>query len=45
MDAHPDLIASLKRRVFQLTDTNRPLCFGRLDTEDGEQWHIGRRHV
>lgn len=41
----PDLIASLKRRVFQLTDTNRPLCFGRLDTEDGEQWHIGRRHV
>ena len=43
--ADPDLIASLKRRVFQLTDTNRPLCFGRLDTEGGEQWHIGRRHV
>lgn len=41
----PDLLASLKRRVFQLTDTNRPLCFGRLDTEDGERWHIGRRHV
>jgi DNA helicase IV len=41
----PDLIASLKRRVNQLTDTNRPLCFGRLDTEDGERWHIGRRHV
>ena len=41
----PDLIASLKRRVFQLTDTNRPLCFGRLDTEDGDRWHIGRRHV
>ena len=41
----PDLIASLKRRVFQLTDTNRPLCFGRLDTEDGDSWHIGRRHV
>jgi DNA helicase IV len=41
----PDLLASLKRRVFQLTDTNRPLCFGRLDTEDGESWHIGRRHV
>ena len=41
----PDLIASLKRRIFQLTDTNRPLCFGRLDTEDGERWHIGRRHV
>jgi DNA helicase IV len=41
----PDLLASLKRRVFQLTDTNRPLCFGRLDTEDGETWHVGRRHV
>ena len=41
----PDLLASLKRRVFQLTDTSRPLCFGRLDTEHGEQWHIGRRHV
>ncbi|MDQ3107090.1 MAG: AAA family ATPase [Actinomycetota bacterium] len=43
--ADPDLQASLKRRVFQLTDTNRPLCFGRLDTDTGEQWHIGRRHV
>ncbi|HUP84036.1 MAG TPA: AAA family ATPase [Acidimicrobiales bacterium] len=41
----PDLIASLKRRLNQLTDTNRPLCFGRLDTDDGESWHIGRRHV
>jgi DNA helicase IV len=41
----PDLVASLKRRIFQLTDTNRPLCFGRLDTQDGESWHIGRRHV
>ncbi len=41
----PDLIATLKRRVNQLTDTNRPLCFGRLDLETGEQWHIGRRHV
>ena len=43
--ADPDLVASLKRRIFQLTDTNRPLCFGRLDTEEGERWHIGRRHV
>ena len=43
--ADPDLIASLKRRINQLTDTNRPLCFGRLDTQDGERWHIGRRHV
>ncbi len=43
--ADPDLQASLKRRVFQLTDTPRPLCFGRLDTEADERWHIGRRHV
>jgi DNA helicase IV len=41
----PDLEATLKRRIFQLTDTNRPLCFGRIDTDDGEHWHIGRRHV
>jgi DNA helicase IV len=41
----PDLLASLKRRIFQLTDTNRPLCFGRLDFDEGDSWHIGRRHV
>jgi DNA helicase IV len=41
----PDLIATLKRRVYQLTDTGRPLCFGRIDTDEGEAWHIGRRHV
>ncbi|MEA3077766.1 MAG: hypothetical protein QOF60_2674 [Actinomycetota bacterium] len=40
-----DLQATLKRRINQLTDTGRALCFGRLDTEDGESWHIGRRHV
>ena len=22
-----------------------PLCFGRIDEEAGESWHIGRRHV
>lgn len=43
--ADPDLQATLKRRIFQLTDTNRPLCFGRIDTGSGESWHIGRRHV
>src|SRR5207247_709191 len=41
----PDLQAALTRRVNQLTDTGRALCFGRLDTEDGNRWHIGRRHV
>lgn len=41
----PDLEANLKRRVFELTDTGRPLCFGRIDEENGAVWHIGRRHV
>lgn len=43
--ADPDLEASLKRRIFQLTDNGRALCFGRIDTSDGDTWHIGRRHV
>jgi DNA helicase IV len=43
--ADPDLEASLKRRVFQLTDNGRALCFGRIDTAHGDVWHIGRRHV
>ena len=41
----PDLEASLKRRIYQLTDTGRPLSFGRIDTEEGDSWHIGRRHI
>ena len=41
----PDLEATLKRRIFQLTDNGRSLCFGRIDTDRGETWHIGRRHV
>jgi DNA helicase IV len=41
----PDLEATLKRRIFQLTDNGRPLCFGRIDTSEGEAWHIGRRHI
>ena len=43
--ADPDLEASLKRRIFQLTDNGRALCFGRIDTSHGDSWHIGRRHV
>ncbi|HVM09712.1 MAG TPA: ATP-binding domain-containing protein [Acidimicrobiales bacterium] len=43
--ADPDLEATLKRRIFQLTDNGRSLCFGRIDTSHGETWHIGRRHV
>jgi DNA helicase IV len=26
-------------------DGRGPLCFGRLDTDDGERFHVGRRHV
>ncbi|HET6811249.1 MAG TPA: ATP-binding domain-containing protein [Acidimicrobiales bacterium] len=41
----PDLEAALTRRVNLLTDNGRPLCFGRIDAENGERWYIGRRHV
>jgi DNA helicase IV len=41
----PDLEAALARRVTLLTDTGRPLCFGRIDAALGERWYIGRRHV
>jgi DNA helicase IV len=41
----PDLEAALTRRVNLLTDNGRPLCFGRIDRDDGERWYIGRRHV
>jgi DNA helicase IV len=41
----PDLLFSLQRRIAQLTDSGRPLVFGRIDTEAGESWHVGRRHV
>lgn len=40
-----DEIAHWARRVHQLEDNGRALCFGRIDTEDGERWYIGRRHV
>ncbi len=41
----PDLEWSLLRRVRALREDPRALCFGRLDTEDGETWYVGRRHV
>ena len=40
-----DLLAALSRRVALLAEVARPLCFGRIDEESGETWHIGRRHV
>jgi DNA helicase IV len=41
----PDLEFSLSRRIAQLSDVKRPLCFGRIDQEDGATWYLGRRHV
>ncbi len=35
----------LKQREEALQTGHGPLCFGRIDTEDGERWHVGRRHV
>ncbi len=35
----------LDRRLEALSDSSAPLCFGRIDTEEREQWYVGRRHV
>jgi DNA helicase IV len=35
----------LSQRVASMSAAAGPLCFGRIDTEHGEAWHIGRRHV
>ncbi|MEM7341644.1 MAG: ATP-binding domain-containing protein [Actinomycetota bacterium] len=35
----------LARREAALNEDGGPLCFGRIDTDDAEQWYIGRRHV
>jgi DNA helicase IV len=35
----------LERRAQALRADGGPLCFGRIDGDDGQQWHIGRRHV
>lgn len=35
----------LTRRVASLAADNRPLCFGRIDSDIGDRWYIGRRHV
>ncbi|HLI02485.1 MAG TPA: ATP-binding domain-containing protein [Acidimicrobiales bacterium] len=43
--ADPDLEWALLRRVRALADTNRALCFGRIDHGDGVTWYVGRRHV
>ena len=33
------------RRRQALAEGSGPLCFGRIDTDDGEQFYVGRRHV
>jgi len=35
----------LQRREDALRDVGGPLAFGRIRTEDDEQWYVGRRHV
>ncbi len=35
----------LKRREEALHGGRGPLCFGRIDTDDGDRWYVGRRHV
>ena len=40
-----DLERALARRLASLSDSGRPLCFGRIDDAGGETWYIGRRHV
>lgn len=40
-----DYQAALAHRVAVLTESPRPLLFGRIDETAGPSWHIGRRHV
>ncbi|MEM9889286.1 MAG: ATP-binding domain-containing protein [Actinomycetota bacterium] len=35
----------LRRREQALLEDRGPLCFGRIDTDDGDRWYVGRRHV
>jgi DNA helicase IV len=35
----------LRRREERLGTGSGPLCFGRIDTDDGQRWYVGRRHV
>ncbi len=35
----------MENRLLGLAESKAPLTFGRIDTEDGDRHHIGRRHV
>ena len=36
---------SMENRIFGLSDSKSRSRFGRIDTDDGDRHHIGRRHV
>ncbi|MGP0032128.1 MAG: HelD family protein [Acidimicrobiales bacterium] len=40
-----DYQAALMHRIAVLSESARPLLFGRIDETSGPSWHIGRRHV
>jgi len=41
----PDYEVALLRRVAALSESIRPLLFGRIDEMSGDRYHVGRRHV
>jgi DNA helicase IV len=43
--ADPDLEWALLRRVRALAPNRRALCFGRIESDGGDSWYVGRRHV
>jgi DNA helicase IV len=50
VDARSDVDAATARHQLQgyrtaLDGGRGPLCFGRIDNDDGERWYVGRRHV
>ena len=40
-----DIKLLMARRLASMNLGQRPLVFGRIDEDSGEQWYIGRRHV
>ncbi len=44
-DSFMEFDMALARRVFSLRESDRSLCFGRIDCLNGDRWYVGRRHV
>jgi DNA helicase IV len=40
-----DMEMAIARRLASMDIGQRPLVFGRIDEQSGEQWYVGRRHV